>query len=173
VEVRPRTGIRLQTYTFTPAVHNSLSYAIALDWDNFMAFANLRNHIEDVYWDEAVHKLTSEDHLTLQNLIVGAWAKLRGHPIQIPHIEHRQLHLCIYQRLENTFVQGLLEAYWDAYESVGYNLFAEYDYLQRVWTYHQRMVESISSGDYEAGYQALVSHKDLLFHIPRPVAVED
>ena len=64
---------------------------------------------------------------------------------------------------------GTLEAYWEAYEAVGLNLFTDYAYLTEVWTYHQQMVDAIVKGDYEAGYQALVKHKDLLYH--RPYAV--
>ena len=63
------------------------------------------------------------------------------------------------------FVLGLLEAYWDAYEAVGLNVFAGgYEYLEEVWQYHQRMVEAICKNDFEAGYEALVKHTDLLYH---------
>jgi DNA-binding GntR family transcriptional regulator len=86
--------------------------------------------------------------------------------IQIPHWEHRQLHLNIFKRLNNPFVLGILEAYWEAYEAVGLNLYAGYEYLQEVWRYHQSMVDEISRGDYNAGYQALVDHKDLLHQRP-------
>ncbi len=72
----------------------------------------------------------------------------------------------IFRRLENPFVLGLLEAYWAAYEAVGLNLFADYRYLETVWTYHQQIVDAICTEDYEAGYQALVDHKDLLYHRP-------
>ncbi len=167
VEVRPRTGIRRLPYTFLPAVHQSLSYAIALDKAYFDAYSDLRNHVEAAYWKEAASKLTPEDFHQLQALLVRAWDKLHGQPIQIPHEEHRQLHLLIYSRLNNPFVQGLLEAYWEAYEAVGLNLYADYRYLQQVWQYHQQMVDAICSGDLEQGYQALMEHKDLLFHRPR------
>jgi DNA-binding GntR family transcriptional regulator len=96
---------------------------------------------------------------------VSAWEKLRGTPTRVPHEEHRALHLKIYSRLENPFVTGLLEAYWDAYEAVGLNVFAGgFEYLQEVWQYHQQMVESICDGNFEAGYQALIAHTDLLYH---------
>jgi DNA-binding FadR family transcriptional regulator len=166
VDVRPRTGIRRLPYTFLPAVRQSLSYAVAVDWGNFMAFSDLRNHVESVYWEEAVRRLASEDHDKLRALLAQAWEKLNGRPVHIPHAEHRQLHLCIYSKLENPFVQGLLEAYWEIYEAVGLNMFADYNYLQQVWRYHQQMVDSICSGDFDSGYQALVKHKDLLFHRP-------
>jgi DNA-binding FadR family transcriptional regulator len=168
VEVRPRTGIRRLPYTFHPAVRQSLSYAIAVDWANFIAYSDLRNNIEAAYWHAAVRCLIPEDHQRLRDLITQAQARLLGQPIHIPHAEHRQLHTIIFSRLDNIFVQGLLEAYWEAYEAVGLNLFADYDYLQHVWQYHQEMVDAICSGDYERGYQALVQHKDLLFHRPHP-----
>ncbi len=162
VDVRPRTGIRRLPYTFTPAIWQSLSYGLELNPAYFEAFADLRNHIEAAYWEQAVRQLTPEDFALLRNLVAAAWEKLRGNPIQIPHAEHRRLHLCIFGKLGNPFVYGILEAYWEAYEDVGLNLYADYGYLEQVWTYHQKMVDSICTGDYAAGYQALIEHKDLL-----------
>lgn len=165
VEVKPRRGMRRKPYSFTPAVLKSLDYAIALNKDHFLQFADLRQHIETAYWHEAVKLLTPEDHATLKNLLARAWEKLRGAPIEIPHPEHRELHLTIYRRLENPFVMGLLQSYWDAYETVGLNFFTDYDYLTRVWNYHQQMVDAICSNDVEAGYQALTEHTDLIHQI--------
>jgi len=167
VEVRPRTGIRRLPYTFSPAVCQSLSYAIASNNDHFETFSDLRNHLEAAYWSKAVNNLTEEDHKTLKILVSAAWDKLNGTPIQIPHQEHRQLHILIYSRLGNIFVTGILEAYWDAYEAVGLNVFTDYNYLKQVWTYHQNMVDAICKGNYEIGYRALVEHKDLLVHRPQ------
>lgn len=166
VDVRPRTGIRRLPYSFFPAVRQSLEYGVQMDPGNFNAFLDLRNHIEAAYWDEAVRKLTPEDLEELKALMERAWEKLRGNPIQIPHAEHRELHLRLYKRLDNPFVLGILEAYWEAYESVGLNLYADYRYLQEVWSYHQMMVDAISMGDYESGYKALLEHKDLLYFRP-------
>jgi DNA-binding FadR family transcriptional regulator len=163
VEVRPRTGIRRLPYTFFPAIWQSLSYAITLDQSHFEAFASLRRCVEAAFWEPAVRKLTLEDHQNLQELMSKAWEKLRGIPIRIPHAEHRQLHLAIYSRLENPFVLGILEAYWEAYEAAGLNVFAEYKYLEEVWNYHQKMVDAICSGDFEAGHRALIAHTDLLY----------
>ncbi len=165
VEVRPRTGTRRLEYSFAPAVKQSLAYALALNKNHFEKYSELRNHIEAAYWDEAVQLLTEEDKLELQNIITRALEKLRGNPIQVPHEEHRKLHLLIYKRLNNPFVTGLLEAYWDAYEAVGLNLYAgSMDYLQEVWGYHKTMVQSICNGNYSAGRKALVTHIDLLAH---------
>ncbi len=162
VDVRPRTGIRRLPYTFLPAVRQSLSYAVAIDANYFAAYADLRNHIEAAYWDEATRSLLPDDLDRLQVLMKRAWDKLDGQPVQIPHDEHRLLHLLIFSRLKNLFVLGLLEAYWEAYEAVGLNLFADYDYLRQVWNYHQEMVDAILSGDFTRGYRALIEHKDLL-----------
>jgi DNA-binding FadR family transcriptional regulator len=162
VEVRPRTGIRRQPYSFSPAVRQSLQYALALDKNNFIAFADLRRHVETAYWHEAVRLLLPEDHNALQALLTRAWEKLRGTPIEIPHPEHRELHLIIYRRLNNPFVTGLLYAYWDAYETVGLNFFTDYNYLTEVWNYHQKMVNAICENDVEAGFIALTEHSDLI-----------
>jgi DNA-binding FadR family transcriptional regulator len=165
VEVKPRLGMRRRIYSFTPAIRQSLGYALALNNEHFRKYSDLRNHVESAFWHEAVCKLTDQDKQELQRLVARAWEKLCGTPIQVPHEEHRDLHLKIYARLENPFVTGILEAYWEAYEAVGLNVFAGgYEYLQEVWQYHQKMVDAICSGNFEAGYEALVKHTDLLYH---------
>jgi DNA-binding FadR family transcriptional regulator len=167
VEVKPRLGTRRRAYSFTPAIRQSLGYALALGDGHFQKYSELRNHVESAFWHEAVQKLNEEDRNELQVLVARALDKLHRTPIQVPHKEHRKLHLLIYSRLENPFVTGILEAYWDAYEAVGLNVFAgDYDYLQEVWQYHQKMVEAICNGNFEAGYEALVKHTDLLYHRP-------
>jgi len=168
VEVKPgRGGTRRRAFSFTPAIRQSLGYALALGDGHFEKYSELRNHVEFAYWREAVQKLTDKDKEELQTLVTRAWDKLRRTPIQVPHEEHRALHLLIYSRLENPFVTGILEAYWDAYEAVKLNIFAGgYEYLQEVWEYHQKMVEAICRNDIQAGYDALVAHTDLLYHRP-------
>lgn len=162
VEVRPKTGIRTAEYSFTSGLRTSLMFALAIDPNYFEHYGVLRNHIEACFWHEAVALLTPEDIDYLQQLVDTAWEKLRGEPIQIPHAEHRELHLRIFTRLQNPFVLGLLEAYWEGYEAVGLSVYADYAYLCEVWNYHQRMVQAIADGEYEAGYQALVEHTGLL-----------
>lgn len=164
VEARPRTGIKRLPFSFLPAVHQSASYAIALQPNLFWKYSDLRIHIEAAYWTEAVNKLTNEDHQALKHLLRQAWDKLRGNPIEIPHMEHRQLHLIIYSRLDNPFVLGLLEAYWELYEAVGMNMYTDIDYLEQVWKYHQKMVDAVCENRIEDGYRALVVHKDLIYH---------
>ncbi len=164
VEVRPRTGIKRLPYSFNQAVWQSLAYAINLDHQYFDDFANLRKQVELSYWNEATSALTTQDHKKLQHLVKQAYEKLRGTPIRIPHDEHRQLHLSIYRRLENPFVLGILEAYWEAYEAVGLSLYTDLPYLEEVWGYHKKMVDALENGDIQAGYNALAEHTDLLRH---------
>ena len=167
VEVKPKTGTRRLEYSFAPAIRQSLGYAVALNDNHFRKYAEMRNHLEAAYWHEAVNLLTTEDKTELQNILTKAWEKLKGTHVQVPHEEHRKLHLTIYSRLDNPFVIGVLEAYWEAYEAVGLNMYAgSYEYLQEVWKYHQEMVESICNGKFEVGYEALVKHTDLLYHRP-------
>jgi DNA-binding FadR family transcriptional regulator len=167
VEVRPRTGTRRRPFSFAPAVKQSLAYALALNDGHFTAFSDLRNHIEAAYWDEAARKLTPSDKRELQAIIARAHEKLKGSPVQVPHEEHRNLHLLIYSRLENPFVSGILEGYWDMYEAVGLNMYSgDMKYLNEVWNFHARMVRGICDGDYAAGRQALIKHVDLLAHRP-------
>ena len=167
VEVRPRLGTKRRDYSFTPAVRQSLRYALALNDIHFRNFSELRNHVETAFWYEAVAKLTEEDKQELQSLVRRAMDKLNRNPIQVPHEEHRNLHLLIYCRLENPFVMGLLEAYWDAYESVGLNVFVgDHQYLLQVWDYHDQIVRAICNGDYKSGYEALIAHTDLLYQRP-------
>ena len=167
VEVKPRTGTRRKEYSFTPAIRQSLGYALALSNEHFRKYSELRNHVEAAFWHEAVVKLTDDDKSDLQHLINRAFEKLQGSPIRVPHEEHRILHLMIYSRLENPFVTGILEAYWEAYENVGLNVFTGgYEYLQEVWQYHRQMVGAICNGNYDEGYNALIAHTDLLYQRP-------
>jgi DNA-binding FadR family transcriptional regulator len=163
VEVKPRTGIRCLPYKFSPAVSLNLAYAVSIDHSRFREFSDLRSHTEASYWYQAVSNLTLEDVAELKEIIKKAQGKLSADPVQIPHLEHRQLHLTIYRRLNNAFVEGILESYWDIYESIGLNVYEDRVYLERVWNYHHQMVEAIAKSDFLSGYQALIAHMDLLF----------
>ena len=162
VAVKPRIGTRQLPYSLTPALQQSLGYAILRDRNNFESYSDLRNHIESAYFCEAVEYLTPEDIQELKTLVKQAWGKLRGHPAKIPHQEHRDLHLLIYRRLNNIFVAGLLEAYWEAYEAVDLNVFTDFTYLTNVWTYHSDMVEAIDRGEFKTAFQLLMDHTELI-----------
>ena len=78
----------------------------------------------------------------------------REQGLRHPHAEHRALHLTIFRRLNNPFVRGLLEAYWEAYEAVGLSLYSDFHYLREVWTYHDQIVAAITAGDVIQGLDA-------------------
>jgi len=162
VEASPRRGIVRTPYRFTPPVRLSLLTALSIDRHYFDAFSSLRIHLEIAYWHEAVVLLTDEDKCYLHTLIQKARNKLNQPRIQIPYPEHRELHMTIFGRLRNPFVLGLLEAYWDGYEAVELNTYADYRYLQEVWAYHERIVEAIEQGDYVLGRTLLMEHMQLL-----------
>jgi DNA-binding FadR family transcriptional regulator len=162
VEVKPKTGIRRLPYTFKPAVKHSLAYAIRTNQAYFALYADLRKHIEEAYWTEAVMLLSRQDLEQLRSYIRRAQDKLRSDPVQIPHIEHREFHLSIYRRLNNLFVMGILETYWELYEAIGLDVYTDYSYLENVWKYHEKMIDAICAGDYSAGFHALADHMELL-----------
>jgi DNA-binding FadR family transcriptional regulator len=170
VDVRPKTGIRCKAYSFEPAVLLSLVFALSISPDYFEAYSDLRNHVEASFWHQAVKTLTVEDHVELRSLVERAEEKLSSASVQIPHSEHRSLHLIIYRRMNNPFVTGILEAYWDVYEAVGLAMYTDFAYLQTVWHYHRKMVEGICSGDIEAGYKALIDHVDLIHQRPQVIS---
>jgi DNA-binding FadR family transcriptional regulator len=167
VDIRPKTGIRSLGFSFHPSVWASLRIALALDPGQFDHFESLRHCVEGAFFLEAARLLQPEEKARLQELIRRAWQLLQGEPIQIPHAEHRELHLTVFSRLKNPFVRGILEAYWDAYETVGLNLYADYRFLNEVWTYHERMVNLILSGDFDAAHTTLVKHNALLLKRPK------
>jgi len=162
VEASPRRGIRCLKYDFRPAVRLSLMVALALDPNAFRSFSTLRIHLETALWDEAVALLNDEDKAHLRELVAQAQAKLNHERAQIPYAEHRAFHLGIFCKLENPFVLGLLEAYWDAYEAVELSTYADYGYLTEVWSYHQRIAEALVAGDYASGKELLMQHMRLI-----------
>jgi DNA-binding FadR family transcriptional regulator len=96
-----------------------------------------------------------------------AQVKLQDQWIQLPNEEHRQFHMRVFHRLNNPFVIGILEAYWDAYNAVELNRYADDDYLQRVWEYHGRILTGICAGDFDAALQDYIEHTQLLRYQPR------
>lgn len=162
VEVKPGTGIQPLPYQFAPAVQASLSYALQVDRKYFAQFSSLRRTIEKDYWFEAVEKLNEEDIDHLRVLVERAWDKLESSPARLPHKEHRELHMTIYGKLDNIFVVGLLEAYWDAYEQVGLSQYTKLEYLKGVWAFHKQIVQAISEGDMVLGYNYLLEHMELI-----------
>jgi len=162
IKTQPRKGIEILPYRFTPAVIKSLYFAMKLKQDYFVQFSELRNHLEKIFFKEAAISLNESDLYELQVLVDLAIKQLHGNPIQLPHQEHREFHLMIYKRLENIFLNGLMEAYWDMYELVGLNVYADLSYLESVWDYHGRIVKSIRQNEINEAYELLISHMNLI-----------
>jgi DNA-binding FadR family transcriptional regulator len=173
VQIRPRSGAQVQDFSFGPAATLSVLYALQLNRAQFQEFAKLRKSIELGFWREAVCQLTPDDIAYLRDLVVRARQKLTWVPIEVPFPEHRSLHLTFFKHLENPFVQGLLEAYWTAYEAYGLALYADLSHHREVWDYHERMVECVARGDIDASYQALKEHMMLLRYMPDPADGQD
>ncbi len=165
VEVRSKRGTRIREYAFTPAVRLSALYAFACG-ESFEAFASLRNHVEAAYWNEACALLEPADLQVMQGCLDRACQKLDSRPIHIPNPEHRQFHLTVFTHLDNKFVLGILEAYWDLYEEVGANRYQDYSYLRQVWDYHARILRLIAAGDFDGARQTFLQHTRLLRYEP-------
>ena len=162
VSVKPRVGMRRLPYSFAPAIEQSLGYAILRNRANFKKYSDLRLHVESAYFHQAVKGLSEKDINDLKKLVEKAWEKLRGKPAKIPHEEHKALHILMYKRLDNIFVIGILEAYWEAYEAVDLNIFTDYTYLTEVWEYHANIVNAIGRGNYDMAHQLLLEHTELI-----------
>jgi len=163
IEVKPRKGISLLPYDFSPAVVKSLYYAIKSNKEYFVQYSDLRNQLEKSFFIESVKLLDRSDICSLKSIVNNAVKKLNCDQIQIPHQEHRAYHMKIYCKLNNIFVGGLLKSYWDMYELVGLDHFADLSYLKRVWEYHELIIMMISKGEYEKAYQFLEEHINLIY----------
>jgi DNA-binding FadR family transcriptional regulator len=162
VEIKPKAGIHKSTYSLKPAVLASMTYAVETNSQWFKHLSNLRKHLEAAYFIEAVQLLSTSDIERLVLLNKRAQEKIRSIPTQLPSTEHRDFHLGIYQRLPNPFVLSILEVYWDLYRSTGLEIYPDLTYIDRVWQYHQRIVDAIRHGNLSQGLQIMVEHMDLL-----------
>lgn len=161
VDVRSRTGTRLREFDFAPAVRTALLYALAQNVHRFEDFHDLRIGIEVSFWEDACVSLTTQCEAQMQDAIHEAQRKLNSHPVHIPLAEHRRFHLALFAGINNPFVYGMLEAYWDAYDQVAANHYADYDYLQRVWTYHANILNAIKEREYKIAKDLFVEHTRL------------
>ncbi len=162
VSVRTRKGIQREPFDFKPAVLVSLLFSLGTGETQFKQFGQLRQAVEKGMWHEAATQLTSQNKQELRELVDQAWQKLRSHPVHVPNGEHRQFHLKIFNYLDNPFVQGLLEAYWDAYEASELTRFVNYQYWVDVWIYHEKIVEALERNDFDEGLTLLTEHFYLL-----------
>ncbi|MBL7201934.1 MAG: FadR family transcriptional regulator [Anaerolineae bacterium] len=162
VEMRPGDGTYVRPFDFYTIIRPAVLYSIACNRQNFDRFYRLRARLEISFWEDAVRALERPELERLERILERAERKLRGRPVVIPHREHRDLHVLFFSRLDNPFAQGLLKAYWDAYEAVGLHRYFEFSYYERMWSSHRAMVEAVSSGRYQEGREILVQHFTLL-----------
>ena len=162
VEMRPGDGTYVRPFDFYTAIRTLVLYGTAYDWKNFDHLYRLRVQLEITFWQEAVQNLTAEDREELEQILEQSEKKLRDAPVEIPHKGHRDFHLLIFSRLDNKFVQGLLKAYWDAYEAVGLHRYFDLSYYEKMWASHRGIAEAISAGEYQRGQEILVEHFTLL-----------
>jgi DNA-binding FadR family transcriptional regulator len=162
VNIQPRTGITILPYDFTPAVSASLYYAVKSNYKYFEQFSDLRNQIEKVYFIPAVLRLQRKDIDELLQIVNTANGHLKGNPIRIPHEEHKKFHLKIYKNLDNNFIDGVLESYWEMYEMIGLNTYADISYLQLVWKYHHDIAQAIMDGEINKANKLLEDHIALI-----------
>ena len=166
VSSKPRVGMKREQYTFASAIQTSINFGLATGETTFEQLSKMRRGIETSNWHEAVAALLPEDFAYLRTLIESAWKKLNSQAIDIPHTEHRELHLTIFKRLDNPFVLGLLTAYWDVYQANQFSRYESYGYWQEVWDYHEKIVEALEAGKSEDGLRLLIDHFNLLNTTP-------
>jgi len=162
VTVRPRTGTVREPFDFSHIILTGVLFGLGSGEATFSQFNQMRRAIESNLWHDAVKLLTGSDKELLKGIVAKAWFKLKKEPIHVPNGEHRQLHLLIFSRLDNPFVRGVLEAYWDAYDASELTRFASYQYWLDVWNYHERIVDALCEDEFELGRQLLLEHFTLL-----------
>ncbi|MBN1936734.1 MAG: FadR family transcriptional regulator [Anaerolineae bacterium] len=162
VEMRPGDGTYIQPFDFYTAIRPAVLYSIACDKCNFDRFYRVRAQLELAFWDQAVSLLEQSDIDALKQILARAEQRLSDAPIEIPHREHRELHLRIFDRLDNPFVIGLLEAYWDAYEAVELHRYFDLSYYEEMWSSHRQIVEALEARDNVRGRAILMEHFRIL-----------
>lgn len=173
LEIKPGRGTRVAAYDFKPAVTLSALYAIGVDAAQFSHLRCMRDALELHFWEEALDQLTGEDIAALRGLIAGARRQLSRQPVHVPVEEHRAFHMLIFSHLENPFVNGFLEAFWEAYEAFGLHRYRDLSYHHKVWNYHEHIVDAAEAGDVVRGRRLLAEHMDLLNERPGPDDTEE
>ncbi len=162
VDVRTRTGIQKHDFCLTRPLTLCMTYGLRIDPDLFQEYASLRRQLEIAYWYEACALLEKFHIQELQELVERAFWKINQTPVVIPTLEHRKFHLTIYHPLNNRVLNSVLETYWDLYEASQLQFYRNHEYLETVWSYHRQILDAIASKAYEKGYEALVTHFDLM-----------
>jgi len=162
VEVKPKSGIRKKSFDISSILKNSLTYAIGANSCSFHLFSDLRKHLEGAYFLEAVQLLTGEDLDELSTLVAEGKAKINSYPGQNPVAEYRKFHLLIYKRLNNEYLNGILESYWEFYRLAGFEISPDHTYIDRIWQYHAAILENLRSKKFNEALVLLKEHMELI-----------
>jgi DNA-binding FadR family transcriptional regulator len=162
VEVKTKTGIHTASFSAAPAICLAYHYGLVLRPDLIGDIISVRQHLELSYWKEAVVHLTGKDVNYLADIVEKAISKINNLPVIIPLEEHKEFHLAIYRPLENSFLDSILEAYWNIQMESGIHVYSDKTYLENVWAYHQKILEAIETKEYDLGYQALMTHFEIV-----------
>ncbi len=162
VEVKTRTGIQTSSFSAAPAICLAYRYGLELEPDMIWDILSVRQHLELSYWQEAVVHLTKKDVGYLNEIIESAFRKINNQPVVIPIEEHKEFHLSLYRPLNNSFLNSLLEAYWQIYQETDVRVYSDKTYLESIWAYHRKVQQAIASKEYDLGYQALMTHFEIV-----------
>ena len=156
VEVKPKAGIRKLPYNFSSALKPGLTYAIHGGCISYQQFADLRKHLETAYFIEATQKMDTDTIDQLDDLVNSAIEIIKNNPGKVPAEEHRSFHTLIYKNLNNQYLDGILDAFWEVYHLSGLEVYPDFTYVERVWQYHARIVEQLRNRNYSAGLSLLI-----------------
>jgi DNA-binding FadR family transcriptional regulator len=162
VEVKPKSGIHKKPFDISSLLKNSLTYAASANYDAFHLFSDLRKHLEGAYFIEAAQLLGKSELSELEALINSARTKIDSIPGQNPTTEHREFHLIIYKNLKNDYLNGILDAYWEAYHQAGLEIYPDHKYIDRIWQYHAAILENIKLQKYNQALVILSEHMELI-----------
>jgi len=162
VEVKTKTGIQTTAFSAAPAICLAYRYGLEMQPELIWDLLSVRQHLELSFWQEAVVNLTKKDVDYLAEIVDIAFKKINNRPVIIPIEEHKEFHLAIYRPLGNSFLQSIMESYWNISIETGIHNLTDKTYLQNVWTYHQKMQQAIATKEYDLGYQALITHFELV-----------
>lgn len=162
VEVKTKTGIQTATFSAAPSICLAFRYGLELQPEMIWDLLSVRQHLELSYWQEAVVNLTKKDVDHLVEIVDSAFKKIDSHPVIIPVEEHKEFHLAIYRPLNNNFLISILESYWQISEESGKSVLTDKTDLLNIWTYHRKIQQAIAIKEYDLGYQALMTHFEIL-----------
>ncbi|MDD2522512.1 MAG: FCD domain-containing protein [Anaerolineaceae bacterium] len=162
VEVKTKTGIQTSTFSAAPAICLAYRFGLELQPDIIWDLLSVRQHLELSYWQEALGNLTKKDVAYLAEIVESAFMKIESRPVIIPVEEHKEFHLSIYRPLNNNFLNSILESYWNINEETGKSILTDKTDLLNIWTYHRKIQQAIATKEYDLGYQALMTHFEIL-----------